>query len=57
MILAFPFRMGPKKGTGTVGKRLNHFKTRLSTEPVPIFADQFRPSKLIDRQFDFRYQG
>ena len=29
---------GPKKRTGTVGKRLNHFKTRLSTEPVPIFG-------------------
>jgi len=28
----------PKKGTGTVGKRPNHFKTRLSTEPVPIFG-------------------
>ena len=28
----------PKMGTGTVGKRLNHFKTRLSTEPVPIFG-------------------
>jgi len=31
------WELRPKKGTGTVGKRLNHFKTRLSTEPVPIF--------------------
>jgi len=40
----------PKKGTGTVGKRLNHFKTRLSTEPVPIFglpSSQFE--ELVDR--------
>ncbi len=28
----------PKKGTGTVGRRPNFFKTGLSTEPVPLFG-------------------
>ena len=28
----------PKKGTGTVGKCSHHFRTVLSTEPVPFFG-------------------
>jgi len=36
-----------KKGAGTVGKRLNHFKTRLSTEPVPIFVSMYKDPKTL----------
>jgi len=49
-VIAYFPHIGPKKGTGTVGIRPNHFETRLSTEPVPIFG-------LASLQFELEYQN